>query len=286
MSQQKRRRSAHLDAERISAARVVPYALRSFLRFSEIVAAEKVGLSAQHYQALLAVCATADDHVTINDLANTSSSGTTAPSAWWIASPKGLMSRGLTDDGRKVILHLTAQRRPGTGEARRSPPRGAAPHRPQARKPPAPDHAGRRCPEDDSYTSVDAHRRRFRQPLAARAMRATPASTRAGARGALGRGAAASRHHELARRRHRREDGRAAPVLSVVYPEDADADAGRISVREKAAHSFLAPRPDHDYQLRSGVHQLRIEKSSTSPRTACGRTWSSAVISGSSASCR
>ncbi|HEV2430923.1 MAG TPA: helix-turn-helix domain-containing protein, partial [Burkholderiales bacterium] len=68
MSQQKRRRSAHLDAAEYQQLASFRYALRSFLRFSE-AAAEKVGLTAQHYQALLAVCATADGHVTLNDLA-------------------------------------------------------------------------------------------------------------------------------------------------------------------------------------------------------------------------
>ena len=68
MRQQKRRRFAHLDAGEYQQLASFRFALRSFLRFSEI-AAEKVGLSAQHYQALLAVCATTDGHVTINDLA-------------------------------------------------------------------------------------------------------------------------------------------------------------------------------------------------------------------------
>jgi DNA-binding MarR family transcriptional regulator len=110
MSQQKRRRSAHLDAGEYQQLASFRFALRSFLRFSEI-AAEKVGLSAQHYQALLAVCATADGHVTINDLAkqllirHNSAVGLVDRLA-----NQGLVSREPSpDDGRKVILHLTSK---------------------------------------------------------------------------------------------------------------------------------------------------------------------------------
>jgi DNA-binding MarR family transcriptional regulator len=110
MSQHKRRRSAHLDASEYQQLASFRFALRSFLRFSE-VAAEKVGLSAQHYQALLAVCATADGHVTINDLAkqllirHNSAVGLVDRLA-----NQGLVSREPSpDDGRKVILHLTAK---------------------------------------------------------------------------------------------------------------------------------------------------------------------------------
>lgn len=110
MSQQKRRRSAHLDASEYQQLASFRFALRSFLRFSEI-AAEKVGLSAQHYQALLAVCATADGHVTINDLAkqllirHNSAVGLVDRLA-----NQGLVSREPSpDDGRKVILHLTSK---------------------------------------------------------------------------------------------------------------------------------------------------------------------------------
>jgi DNA-binding MarR family transcriptional regulator len=110
MSQQKRRRSAHLDASEYQQLASFRFALRSFLRFSE-VAAEKVGLSAQHYQALLAVCATADGHVTINDLAkqllirHNSAVGLVDRLA-----NQGLVSREPSpEDGRKVILHLTSK---------------------------------------------------------------------------------------------------------------------------------------------------------------------------------
>ena len=110
MSQQKRRRSAHLDASEYRRLASFRYALRSFLRFSE-AAAEKVGLTAQHYQALLAVCATADGHLAINDLAkqllirHNSAVGLVDRLA-----SQGLVSREPSPaDGRKVILRLTSK---------------------------------------------------------------------------------------------------------------------------------------------------------------------------------
>jgi DNA-binding MarR family transcriptional regulator len=110
MSQHKRRRSAHLDASEYQQLASFRFALRSFLRFSE-VAAEKVGLTAQHYQALLAVCATADGHVTINDLAkqllirHNSAVGLVDR-----LTTQALVSREASpDDGRKVILRLTSK---------------------------------------------------------------------------------------------------------------------------------------------------------------------------------
>jgi DNA-binding MarR family transcriptional regulator len=110
MSQQKRRRSAHLDASEYQQLASFRYALRSFLRFSE-AAAEKVGLTAQHYQALLAVCATADGHVTINDLAqqllirHNSAVGLVDR-----LTAQGLLAREPSpEDGRKVYLRLTAK---------------------------------------------------------------------------------------------------------------------------------------------------------------------------------
>jgi DNA-binding MarR family transcriptional regulator len=110
MSSQKRRRSAHLDASEYQQLASFRFALRSFLRFSE-VAAQKVGLTAQHYQALLAVCASADGHVTINDLAkqllirHNSAVGLVDR-----LTSQGLVSREPSpDDGRKVILRLTAK---------------------------------------------------------------------------------------------------------------------------------------------------------------------------------
>jgi regulator of nucleoside diphosphate kinase len=51
-------------------------------------------------------------------------------------------------------------------------------------------------------------------------------------------------------------------VLSVVYPEDADADAGRISVREESGARLLGASPGQtiEYQLPHGMHRVRIEK--------------------------
>lgn len=110
MSQEKRRRSVHLDAAEYQQLASFRYALRSFLRFSE-AAAEKVGLTAQHYQALLAVCATADGHVTINDLAqqllirHNSAVGLVDR-----LTAQGLLAREPSaEDGRKVHLRLTSK---------------------------------------------------------------------------------------------------------------------------------------------------------------------------------
>jgi DNA-binding MarR family transcriptional regulator len=109
MSTQKRRRSAHLDAAEYQQLATFRYALRSFLRFSE-AAAEKVGLTAQHYQALLAVCA-ADGHVTINDLAkqllirHNSAVGLVDR-----LTAQGLIAREPSpEDRRKVYLRLSAK---------------------------------------------------------------------------------------------------------------------------------------------------------------------------------
>jgi DNA-binding MarR family transcriptional regulator len=105
----KRRRSEHLDAAEYRQLASFRYALRGFLRFSE-AAAEKVGLTAQHYQALLAVCASAGG-VTINDLAqqliirHNSAVGLVDR-----LGEQGLMSREpAPEDRRKVYLRLTAK---------------------------------------------------------------------------------------------------------------------------------------------------------------------------------
>jgi DNA-binding MarR family transcriptional regulator len=110
MSQPKRRRSAHLDATEYQQLASFRYALRSFLRFSE-AAAENVGLTAQHYQALLAVCAAADGHVTINDLArellirHNSAVGLVDR-----LTAQGLLTREPSaEDGRKVYLRLSVK---------------------------------------------------------------------------------------------------------------------------------------------------------------------------------
>ena len=110
MGQQKRRRSAHLDASEYQQLASFRYALRRFLRFSE-AAAEKVGLTAQQYQALLVVCATPGARVTINDLAqqllirHNSAVGLVDR-----LSDQGLVAREPSpEDGRKVYLRLTAK---------------------------------------------------------------------------------------------------------------------------------------------------------------------------------
>jgi DNA-binding MarR family transcriptional regulator len=110
MGQQKRRRAAHLDASEYQQLASFRYALRSFLRFSE-AAAEEVGLTAQHYQALLAVCATPGGRVSINDLAqqllirHNSAVGLVDR-----LTDQGLVAREPSpEDGRKVYLRLTAK---------------------------------------------------------------------------------------------------------------------------------------------------------------------------------
>jgi DNA-binding MarR family transcriptional regulator len=110
MSQSKRRRSAHLEASEYQQLASFRYALRSFLRFSE-TAAEGLGLTAQQYQALLAVCASAGGHVMINDLAqqllirHNSAVGLVDR-----LTAQGLLTREPSaEDGRKVHLRLTAK---------------------------------------------------------------------------------------------------------------------------------------------------------------------------------
>ena len=109
MGPRTRRHSAHLDAGEYQQLASFRFALRGFLRFSE-AAAEKVGLTAQHYQALLAVCARGD-RVTINDLAeqllirHNSAVGLVDR-----LSTQGLVAREPSpQDGRKVYLRLTAK---------------------------------------------------------------------------------------------------------------------------------------------------------------------------------
>jgi DNA-binding MarR family transcriptional regulator len=110
MGPQKSRRSAHLDAGEYQQLALFRYALRSFLRFSQ-AAAEKVGLTAQHYQALLVVCATPGGRVTINDLAQQLL--IRHNSAVGLAdrlNNQGLVAREPSpEDGRKVYLRLTAK---------------------------------------------------------------------------------------------------------------------------------------------------------------------------------
>ena len=88
-------------------------ALREFLRFSEEAAA-RVGLTTQHYQAMLILRACPDGAARhINDLARSSSSSTTAPWAWstaWCARGWS-RARPRAEDRRKVELRLSARGR-------------------------------------------------------------------------------------------------------------------------------------------------------------------------------
>ncbi len=104
------RRPKHLETGEYQQLASFRYALRSFLRFSE-AAAENVGLTAQHYQALLALCATPGGRVTINDLAqqllirHNSAVGLVDR-----LSHQGLVAREpAAEDGRTVYLRLTAK---------------------------------------------------------------------------------------------------------------------------------------------------------------------------------
>lgn len=110
MGRKKPQRPAHLDAAEYQQLASFRYALRGFLRFSES-AAEKVGLTAQHYQALLAVCASPGGGVTINDLAqqlmirHNSAVGLVDR-----LGDQGLLTREpAPEDRRKVYLRLTAR---------------------------------------------------------------------------------------------------------------------------------------------------------------------------------
>ena len=98
---------SHVEYAELAAFR---YALRRFLRFSE-AAAERMGLSAQHYQAMLALCASAEGRLTINELAqqllirHNSAVGLVDR-----LNKQGLATRGPSpDDKLKVYLRLTAK---------------------------------------------------------------------------------------------------------------------------------------------------------------------------------
>jgi len=58
------------------------------------------------------------------------------------------------------------------------------------------------------------------------------------------------------------EDTGERRVISVVYPEDADDAAGRLSVREEPGAQLLGASPGHtiECELRGASHRLRIEK--------------------------
>jgi DNA-binding MarR family transcriptional regulator len=105
----KTQRPAHLDAVEYQQLASFRYALRGFLRFSES-AAENVGLTAQHYQALLAVCASTGG-VAINDLAqHLMIRHNSAVGLVDRLGEQGLLTREpAPEDRRKVYLRLTAK---------------------------------------------------------------------------------------------------------------------------------------------------------------------------------
>jgi DNA-binding MarR family transcriptional regulator len=106
-----RPRPLELDAGEYATLAAFRYALRKFLRFSE-AAAEKAGLTAQHYQAMLVVRAAPEGkQLTINELArqllikHNSAVGLVDRLV-----RQGLLVRGPSpDDARKVSLRLTAK---------------------------------------------------------------------------------------------------------------------------------------------------------------------------------
>ncbi|HKQ28073.1 MAG TPA: MarR family transcriptional regulator [Burkholderiales bacterium] len=111
MAAGKHRSPLKLDTHEYEALAAFRYALRSFMRFSE-VEAEKRGLTAQHYQALLTLRACPEGHrLTINDLAlqlmirHNSAVGLADR-----LTKQGLVTRESSpQDGRKVYLRLTAK---------------------------------------------------------------------------------------------------------------------------------------------------------------------------------
>jgi DNA-binding MarR family transcriptional regulator len=106
----RRDRAAPLDDAEYEALAAFRYALRRFLSFSEVAAAQ-VGLTGQHYQAMLVVRAGAHAGVTINELARQLL--IRHNSAVGLADrlvEQGLMVRkAAPDDRRKVQLRLTAR---------------------------------------------------------------------------------------------------------------------------------------------------------------------------------
>lgn len=100
----------HLEASEYQQLAEFRYALRRYLRFSES-AAEQMGLTAQHYQAMLAICAGPEGRLTINDLAqqllirHNSAVGLVDR-----LNKQGLAAREPSpQDRRKVHLRLTAK---------------------------------------------------------------------------------------------------------------------------------------------------------------------------------
>ncbi len=108
---QDRHRPAQLDDRDYAALAAFRYALRKFLNFSE-VAAEKVGLTGQHYQAMLVVRAVAESkQMTINELArqllikHNSAVGLVDR----LVEQGLLIRKPSSEDRRKVELRLTAK---------------------------------------------------------------------------------------------------------------------------------------------------------------------------------
>ncbi len=100
-----------LDDDKYARLAAFRYALRSYLRFSEL-AAEEVGLTGQHYQALLVVRANASSAgMTINALAqqllikHNSAVGLVDR----LVEQDLMMRKTARDDRRKVELRLTAK---------------------------------------------------------------------------------------------------------------------------------------------------------------------------------
>lgn len=110
VSRTPRRGPKHLEAGEYRQLAAFRFALRRFLRFSE-AAAEKVGLTAQQYQALLVVCAAPAGAASINHLAHellirhNSAVGLVDR-----LTAQGLLARAASaEDRRKVSLRLTPQ---------------------------------------------------------------------------------------------------------------------------------------------------------------------------------
>lgn len=106
-----RKHLVHLDSHEYALLAAFRYALRSFMFFSES-AAEGVGLTAQQYQAMLAMRGFPEDReVTINDLAQQLLiKHNTAVGLVDRLDKQGLTARRpSTVDGRQVSLRLTAK---------------------------------------------------------------------------------------------------------------------------------------------------------------------------------
>ena len=106
-----RRHQAQLDSKEYALLAALRFALRSFMHFSES-AAEGLGLTAQQYQAMLAMRGFPEDRdVTINDLAQQLLiKHNTAVGLVDRLDKQGLVARRPSPvDGRQVYLRLTAK---------------------------------------------------------------------------------------------------------------------------------------------------------------------------------